>query len=254
MDALVRKLNELGYQPVFLPQTNIVPPELYTYSRKLRRLVRRGPLLDYFPEQTKFEMKEGKLADIAYQYTSAKGVKATTSFLENSLRCIGIEALPKLDLGFAGSNSFSFAFTDVSYRRVEVSQIDKLIQALQLGAIPQSVVNEGGIHIAYEYAYANELLMRRSDGMAFSSDVSGKVGTFIDIGTKGSVSLTSETTISFKGEPGQRAAFAYKAGFLSKEDEDSVWEFHPEETNRDEGGAQEYVPERGVVLGVSVDE
>jgi hypothetical protein len=102
MDDLVRQLNKLGYQPVFLPRTNIEPPELYTYSPQLGRLVRRGPLRDDAKEAAALEVSTGKLGDIAYKYTSSKKAKAAASFLENALKSIGIDSIPNLELGFAG--------------------------------------------------------------------------------------------------------------------------------------------------------
>ncbi|MBY5731501.1 hypothetical protein HFO26_14565 [Rhizobium leguminosarum] len=249
MDALVRQLNALGYQPVFLPQTDYEPPELYNFSHQQRRLVRRGALSHYLPKGIKIPVADAVLADIKYQYTTSKKAAATASFLQNSLRCIGINALPKLDLKFAGSEDFSFAFTNVTCRRLDAAQIDHLVQKLELGAIPNDIVEAGRLHIAYEYAYATELLMSRGDHHAFSADISGKVGDYIDIGTEGSVTMSSKSTISFKGARGQRAAFAYKAGYLSREDEDSKWEFHPEEMNRSEGPSP-YLPAAGVVLTV----
>ena len=253
MDALVRELNKLGYQPVFLPQTDLEPPELYNYSPKQRRLVRRGPLADYFPSNVEFRVLESTLSDIRYKYTSDKNIGATASFLENSLRCVGIDALPKLDLKFAGSKSFSFAFTDVKCRRLAPSQVDLLIKELQIGAIPHDIVEADRLHIVYEYAYANELLMSRSDRKAFSEDVSSKVGDFIDIGTKGSITVASESTISFKGASGQQAAFAFKAGYLSREDGSGRWEFHAEEMHKADADAAPYILAPGVVLTLEGD-
>lgn len=250
MDALVRQLNALGYQPVFLPQTEYEPPELYNYSQQQRRLVRRGSLSYYLPKGIKIPVVDAVLADIKYQYTSSKKASATASFLQNSLSCIGINALPKLNLDFAGSQDFSFAFTDVTSRRLDAAQIDQLVQKLELGAIPNDVVESGRLHIAYEYAYANELLMSRGDHQAFSADISGSVGDYIDIGTQGSVTMASKSTISFKGAHGQRAAFAFKVGYLSREDEDSKWEFHAEEMNKAEVASSPYLLAPGVVLVV----
>jgi hypothetical protein len=249
MDNLVRELNKLGYQPVFLPRTDIDPPELYNYSEESRRLVRRGPLKDYLAAAGGIEIGTGKLGDISYNYTSSKNIGAATSFLEKSLKCIGIDAIPKIDLGFTGSRDFSFAFTDVTYRKVDPSKIDGIIQGLSTGAIPEAVVEGGLLHIAYEYAYASELIMSRGDKEEFSENISGKIGDFIDLGVKGSASMASKTTISFKGAAQERAAFAYKAGYLFRES--GHWEFYPEEAHR---GAvtfeapQFYVPQRGVVL------
>jgi hypothetical protein len=249
MDDLVRQLNKLGYQPVFLPRTNIEPPEVYTYSPDLGRLVRHGPLKDYLPAAAKLVISTGKLGDINYSYTSSKKAEAAVSFLETALKCIGINSIPKIDLGFAGSKDFTFAFTDVRYQKVDSSKIDKIIQGISTGAIPEDLVAAGRLHIAYDYAYANELTMSRGDKKEFSQNISGKVGQFLDLGVKGSVAVTSKSTISFKGAKEERAAFAYMAGYLSREN--GKWEFHPEETRRGAKGTEKlYVPQRGIVLSV----
>jgi len=249
MDDLVRELNKRGYQPVFLPRTNIDPPELYNFSEDGDRLVRRGPLENYLPAASGLEVGSGKLGDISYSYTSSKHGEAAISFLQNSLKCIGIDAIPKIDLGFTGSRDFSFAFTDVTYREVTPAKLDGIIQGITTGAIPKGLLEAGRLHIAYEYAYASELIMSRGDKKDFSQNISGKVGDFIDLGVKGSVTMASKTTISFKGAAQERAAFAYKAGYLTNED--GKWEFHPEEMRRGSRAMVEprpYVPQRGIVL------
>ena len=41
-DQLVKLLNQYRYQPVFLPRTGLLPPELYNFVKP--SLKRRGPL------------------------------------------------------------------------------------------------------------------------------------------------------------------------------------------------------------------
>jgi hypothetical protein len=248
MDQLVRELNRLGYQPVFLPRTNIEPPELYSYSPKAGGLVRRGPLKDHLADAADLAVETGHLGNISYSYTSTKKAKAATSFLQESLKCIGIDAIPKIELGFTGSQDFSFAFTDVTYHKVDSTKIEKIVQGISTTGIPKELIDEKRLHIAFEYAYANELLMSRGDMKDFSENISGKVGDFIDVGVKGSVELKSKSTISFKGKGKQRAAFAYKAGYLSREDDQ--WEFHTEEIHRAAEPVSLWVPQPGVVLSV----
>jgi hypothetical protein len=247
-DALVRELNRLGYQPVFLPQTGVEPPELYNYSRQNQRLVRRGPLGEYLPRAGALPTTEGDLADITYKYTSEKKLDAAVSFLESALRCIGIDAVPKIDLGFAGSKDFSFAFTGVTYRRLDPAKLDQVIRDMGTAGIPQSIVDAGLLHVAYEYAYARELLMSRGDRKAFSHDIAGKVGAYLDIGVKGSVSVASQSTIAFKSTSDQRAAFAYKAARLAQED--NGWVLYPEEVAT-KGLVEErtaFIPQPAIVL------
>ena len=55
-DALVRTLNAMGYQPVFLPRSGVQPPELYHYLRDQRRLVRIGSLAGALPAAAALEI------------------------------------------------------------------------------------------------------------------------------------------------------------------------------------------------------
>jgi hypothetical protein len=246
-DELVRVLNGLGYTPIFMPETGLQPPELWNYSPARGQLVRRGALSVYLPAAAQLQPVDGEQGNINYKYSSSKKLDAAVSFLENSLKCIGIDAVPKLDLGFAGSHDFAFAFTNVTYRRVDPARLDVSIKDLSTEGIPRRYVEEGNLHIAYQYAYAHELLLSRGDKRSFSSDISGKVGAYIDIGAKGSVAVASETTISFKGKSAP-AAFAYKAGRLERND--NRWEFFPEEVRVPGlvGETRPYVPQRGIVL------
>jgi hypothetical protein len=256
-DSLVKLLNKLGYQPVFLPRAGISPPEIYNFANG--HLVRRGPLAGYLPAGVQVPpTKKDRLADIEYKETSTKKLSAAISFLGNALRCIGITSPPKIDLSFTGTTDFAFSFTDVTYEAVDPAAIDQLIKTLSLGAIPNEYVEAGKLHIAYDYAYAQSLSMRRADGEAFSHDVTGaSIGAYLDLGTSGEAKAQSETTITFKNSAGVGAAFAYKAGQLTRTDD--RWEFYPEEVMRhgflpDESGvanAQPFLPTRGVVLSVT---
>lgn len=228
-DALVALLNSLGYQPVFLPRTGVTPPELYHYAN--RRLVRLGPLADRLPSAAALPTAgSGRLADIEHQHTSRKDLKATVSFLDQALRCIGITAIPKLDLSFAGAKTFSFAFSDVTYRGLDPTQLHQPLQQLSTTGIPEEYVEAGKLHVAYEYAYARRLLLSRADQKAFKHDVAGKVGAFIDLGTSGKAEVASSTTVSFTSVTDDVAAFAYKAGRLERRNE--TWVFFPEEVFR----------------------
>jgi hypothetical protein len=172
------------------------------------------------------------------------------SFLENALKCIGVNAAPRLDLGFAGSKDFSFAFTDVTYESVDPAQLDRLIGGMATEGIPVEYVDAGHLHVAYEYAYAGELIMTRGDKQSFSGDISGKVGDFLDLGTQGSVTVASNSAISFKSADAARAAFAYKAGRLALQA--GRWAFYPEEVAT-RGLVEEragYLPQPAIVLPV----
>ena len=122
-------------------------------------------------------------------------------------------------------------------------------------AIPDEYIAAGALHIAYEYAYASTLSMSRQDSKAFSSDVSGSIGQYINLGVNGKVNVTGNKTVSFSTTDQKPAAFAYKAGRLEKKG--VRWIFEPEIVMRGkEAGAPEstqpYLPAHGVVLAVEM--
>lgn len=129
-DALVKLLNSLGYMPVFLPRTGLVPPELYNLVDG--RLVRRGPLVKYLGSMHLRPNTPGKMTDIEHKETSGKNIKAAVSFLEGALRCIGITSAPKLDLSFAGGTAFIFSFSGVTYEATNPSDLDFVLKKLVL--------------------------------------------------------------------------------------------------------------------------
>lgn len=248
-DALVKMLNSYGYQPVFLPRTGVVPPELYNYANK--RLVRRGGLAEFFQKPVAFTPTTGRLGDLQGKLKTNKHFEAAVGFLQQALQALGISGMPKIDLSFAGSKEFVFAFSDVTYQSVDPAVLDKVLQDLTIPlAIPDAYVQMGGLHIAYEYAYANALTMSRSDGKKFGGDISGNVGAYIDLGAKGSVEVQANSTVAFSSKGGEVAAFAYKAGQLHMNEK--RWTFEPEVVMRAVDGTVTrktvFLPARTVAL------
>lgn len=224
-DKLVQVLNSYGYQPVFLPKTGIVPPELYNFAN--HKLIRLGALTAYFQEPVKFEPTTGALGNIEGKVTSGKKTDLAVGFLKDALAVLGLGSLPKINLSFAGSNDFSFAFTDVTYRAVDPAVLGATLQGLTMPpAIPDDYIKADAMHIAYEYAYATGLTMSRSDHQEFSANVSGNIAQYVDVGVGGKVEVTGNSTVSFSTTDKNVAAFAYKAGRLHKLG--NRWTFEPE--------------------------
>lgn len=246
-DRLVALLNDLGYQPVFLPTTGLEPPELYNHDRG--RLIRRGPLKRYLKARIP-PPHLGVLPDIEHHHTSRKRLADATRFLHNALRCIGVGPA-KLSLSFAGSEDLVFAFSEVTTARIDPSDLDPLLQQLEVHAIPDEYVTGGALHIAYEYVYARRVSLRRSDGKGFDAELGGRLHEFFDLGAKGKVQVDDNTALTFAASDETPAAFGYKAGQLRLDN--GKWAFYPEVVSnaRDEAGTtvqSPYLPVRGVVL------
>jgi len=252
-DALVTLLNSIGYQPVLLPRTGLAPPELYVYDNS--RLVRRGPLAAYLPDGVTVPAPlQGELSSIEHHQTSGKNLSVAANFLGDALKCIGVMSAPKLDLSFAGSRDITFSFEKVTYLAVEPASIDHMLGKLITGAIPEEFIDNGFLHIAYEYAFAGSISMKAGGSAGLSWDVTAaKLGAYIDLGTQGKVNVTSEDTITFSSNNGSAAAFAFKIGRLERRGR--KWFFFPEEDAgqgflAEETAPQPYLLERGVVIRV----
>jgi len=251
-DVLVKLLNSYGYQPVFLPRTGVMPPELYNFAD--HKLIRLGALAAFIKDPVKFEPTTGKLGSIEGKVTSGKSLGAAVGFLSNALTVLGLGSLPKIDLSFAGSRDFVFAFTNVTYKSVDPAVLYGILQGLKMPlAIPDEYVATGAMHIAYEYAYASTLAMSRSDGKKFSADISGNIGEYIDLGAQGKVETTGNSTVSFSTLEGAVAAFAYKAGRLQTDGK--RWTFEPEIVKRGRkagapGRKLPFIPAYNVVLRI----
>jgi hypothetical protein len=246
-DRLVAALNDLGFQPVFIPTTGLEPPELYNHHGG--RLIRRGPLKRYLKGRIP-PVRTGVLPDIEHHHTSRKRLSEATRFLHNALRCIGVGPT-KLTLSFVGSDDLVFAFSEVTTRRIDPADLDPLLQQLELHAIPDEYVRGGALHIAYEYVFAKRLEVRREDSKAFASQISGRLQEFIDLGANGRVRVHEGTALIFTTDHETPAAFGYKAGQLRLEN--GKWAFYPEILSGARADASDsvkasYLPARGVVL------
>jgi hypothetical protein len=249
-DALVAALNRAGFQPIFMPYTGVRPPELYNFTKRSTgaKLVRRGRLADYFSAPPDFEPTRSDLPDISHVRTTGKNLGSSADFLARCLACLGISNLPAIDLGFVGSSKLEFSLQGVHTLRVDPSVIDRAIEGLDPKAVAPEYVEQGFLHVAYEYAFARSITMRREDRRAFTSDIAGDLGGLIDVGTTVDVSAADEFSLRFKPKSARSApAFAYKAGRLTR---DTRWRFYPEEVRRGEDVAFPYVLRRGVVLDV----
>jgi len=252
-DALVKTLNQGGFMPVFLARPGMSPPDIYTVTDG-GRLERHGPLKSYLKDKTvTYGVQTNPFQGIVLSHTSEKSLQGAASFLTSALKVIGIGAAPKLNLAFAGSDSFIFSFEDVTIESVDSVEIETTLDSLDLSVMPAKDKANGRLHVAYEYLCAKTLLMCRSDKKNFTGNIQGAVGDYIDVGISGVIDASNSAVIRFKSAT-QGAPFAYKSGGLQKRN--GKWQFRVSQVAADFVGipgspaaeALPYLPARGVVL------
>jgi hypothetical protein len=249
-DALVSVLNKDGYQPIFLPRTGLVPPDVMLYRRENRRIVRYGALASLASAAGKLKLHPSNVAPFEGRNTSGKDAAASLGLLGRVLQAIGLGAVPKVDIGFASNQELVFAFHGVSSLGVTLLELRKILATVKLEGLPADRVDAGDAHIAYDYLYARQLVIKRADGQEFDLGVKGKVEEFFDVAAKGKVKQTSRLSITCEADGDNLPAFAYRAARLLRR-EDGGFDVLGEQTRLAEGAAPApYVPQRGVVLDV----
>jgi hypothetical protein len=223
IDELVWELYQLGYPAAWLPQTGLVPPDIYDVASVAseRRLVRRGALRDYLPAVARLPLHRGQMIDVDYHHTTHTGA---VEFLARALGHLGISAIPKLDLGFTGGSELTISFAEVQFARVGISAVERMLPQMEPHAIPQDLIADGRLHIAYEYLYAGSVHVERADQKAFDVDVASRIGELVEVGSGARVSVEHGTRLVFSGS-GERAAFACKAVRLTCSG--SRWQLEP---------------------------
>lgn len=219
-DQLVQFLNKHGYMPIF-GRADLLPPTLYTLEKTKRgpAMQLRGQLARYLSDEAPPRHRHHKTFDeIAATSSSAKGIGASVNFLQGVLACIGISAVPKLDLSFAGSRAFKFRLTDIDAIAVEPAAVEKILAHINLDTIPPDLLNDGKTFIAYEYLAASTVTMERGDGTAFTTDIEGHIGEFIQADARVNVNVVHKSKVTFRGQDGTRAAFAAKFARITLQD------------------------------------
>lgn len=249
-DALVSVLNRDGYQPIFLPRTGLVPPDVMLYFPEDRRIVRYGALASLVPAVGKLKLHPSNVAPFEGRNTSGKNAAASLGFLGRALQAIGLGAAPKVDIGFAGNQELVFAFRGVRSRGITLLELRDILKSVELDGLPADRVDAGNAHIAYDYMYAKQLEIRRADGREFDWDVKGKVDEFFDVAAKGKVTQTSKLSIAFEAEGDDLPAVAYRAARLLRRDGGGFDVLGERVNFGSTGTSAPYVPQPGVVLEV----
>lgn len=253
-DALIRFLNERGYQPVLLPRTGLVPPDLYGVDNH-RNLTRYGPLNHHLEHTISDEPDQSQIPDIEHVETTRKSLKKATTFLNDALQCIGLPAAPSLNASLVRSTGLRFLLTGVIAKGIPPTKLFTTVGTFREGGIPKEVIKDGKLHIAYTYLYANTLIMQTADGTVFDVNAAVDWSNVLTADGRVAVERIGGTKLSFARADGEPVAFAYQAGQLTRGD--GQWEFYPGVLRRVDKGEPEtavpYIPFRGICLKLKED-
>ncbi|MEC4682532.1 MAG: hypothetical protein VST70_02470 [Nitrospirota bacterium] len=93
--------------------------------------------------------------------------------------------------------------------------VKKMVDFLDLNLLSPQDVEDGNLHVAYNYAYAESLEMRSDDGGEIKAKLSGgKIEDVYEVGAKADMKVKKADELIFKRKGGVRIAFAYKCGRL----------------------------------------
>jgi hypothetical protein len=215
-DQLVEALNKEGYQPIFIPVTNLAPPDIYSMMDN-KNLVRWGDLEDFLTGETKFNITSGQAASIRFQSTSSKSLKGAVGLLKRALQAIGIPGGLSIDLSCATEKQLYFEFENVDYQRVDPAELRKVIQTADFyTGVTNKNVDKGLFHVAYEYLYSDSILMKQENHSDFDFSAKGEVTDYIKVETGFTVKSDKKSEIKFKATGGRKAAFAYRSAQILK--------------------------------------
>lgn len=149
-----------------------------------------------------------------------------------------------------------FKLVDVTYEETESAWVANAVKALVKDALPEEYVDSERPHIAYSYAYAARLQMRRADGSKFKGKLSAvEIQDLFKLGTAGIAEVEKDDTLTFEASDKEHIAFASKSARLHREN--GLFKFFPEEvqtrgfaTPQQADSAEAYIPSRGMVLTV----
>jgi hypothetical protein len=237
-ERLLEFFTEKGYQPILLPRSDLLPPEVYFLEE--RRYERHGSLrnfliaTDIIPQPT-----IANAVDLEKIYTNGRQAHLSFSFFKQLLDLLGLAG----SLTASGKNNLA-ENSVLRFRDVKISSVPRLAveQALSIGfhadQIGYDKIQQGIVHIAFEYMYAGRVEIAFGDQDALSIGLSSDLQV---VGIEGGRSSETRGLDAATFESKTRAvAVAFKAGQLVRNG--SNWELEVTRTSGSGFGPRSVVP------------
>jgi hypothetical protein len=211
-DSVIAALSAQGYQPIFLPETGLSPPDIYVFDKNQKKLVRYGPLSGYAREARRIVPKPHKTPSFGNVTTRALETTTTMSLMRRLMRLIGLGgAKVEASFHFAGDSRFRYEFREITVKAVDRHEVQPIVRELKFHNILDSLVTDGSVHLVLEYLYAKRIVMRLADGSDFDAHVTADVEKLVQAAASGRVHREGKGFLTFEAEGEEGAAFAYKA-------------------------------------------
>jgi hypothetical protein len=210
-DSVMSQLSAQGYQPVFIPVTSLVPPEVYVYVPKRRILERWGALKDYAPKVAEITPQTQIGPNLGNTSTRALDAKGMLNLLERVMKWLGLAGKVTGSFHFAGNTRFRYEFKNITASVVTRSQLQPLIRNITFHGSLDSLIDPGYVHVALEYLYAKEITLRQAEGKAFDASAKAEIKKLFGAEASAKLKLDDTGYVIYDGKGRPPGAFAYKA-------------------------------------------
>jgi len=223
-DPSVSKLNDLGYNVIKVPRTDIAPLDLIAHDKNTRQLSKIGSISSFW--KTAAALPAPGPASVAASLNNTHSNKLDLGFgldlLKGALAVFGASA-PSLDLSHTSAKSLQFNYTGVTTVSIDTGLIgDYLTEGTLAVGNPETqhrFLNPGSeVYIITEVIRSTSITVTATDengnGVSLSApEINGVVGGKVSV--KPSSATNSAVTFESATTPPTAANFGFKAMLLA---------------------------------------
>jgi hypothetical protein len=214
-EQLLTFFTERGYQPILLARSDLLPPEVYFFGDNWYH--RHGPLRNLLAGANSLpEPSVGELPELERIRTDSKKAHLSFSFFDQLLKKFGL-AGAKGNAKADAAGDEVLRFQGVTIRSVSPNEIETALnEGFHVEKLGKDRIEQGIVHIAYEYIYSNKVQViignRSNVSVGLSANLPHAAEVKADVSTQGKDA--DATTYQKKDRP---VAIALKCAKLERE-------------------------------------
>jgi len=210
-DEVIKYLNNIGYMPIVVPRSGIVPPTVYRHEEDTYiRIADLNDWLDARPElQALLSTKPESAVDLGNELNDRKAGKASISLFAQ-ISAIFSAGAPNVEAAGEAGGEVQIMYDDCTTRVVVPDKVEKALA----GVKPEQfgpALGEGKVHIAYEYLYASKVKASVKSNAGGSASASAAIAGVGKAEATASANRGASETMTWEGKAGQEpVAIAFK--------------------------------------------